>query len=125
MIKVWETFIFKGFWTFLWYIDEYLYVRWLWELKKHNEKQFRQKIIKQVTLYTRCDIISVNLLRGELEMIRKITGIIVIVVMLCLTGCSNSNHILLTSEDYELSDNTTSKNISIGSSSEDFVKALI
>lgn len=55
-------------------------------------------------------------------MLRKIASIITIMVILSLTGCSNSNK-ALTLKDFELSDNTTSKNISIGSSSEDFVKA--
>ena len=45
------------------------------------------------------------------------------IISICLFGCS-SNNTLLGKMDYELSnDNTTSKNITIGSSSTEFIKA--
>ena len=46
--------------------------------------------------------------------------LIVIVVIVSTIGCSSVG-LELTNEDYNLSDNTTSKGITIGSSSDDFV----
>ena len=48
--------------------------------------------------------------------------LIVIVVIVSAIGCSSVG-LELTNEDYNLSDNTTSKGITIGSSSDDFVNA--
>ena len=48
--------------------------------------------------------------------------LIVIVVIVSTIGCSSVG-LELTNEDYNLSDNTTSKGITIGSSSDDFMNA--
>ena len=48
--------------------------------------------------------------------------LITVVVIISIIGCSSAK-LELTSEDYNLSDNTTSKGITIGSSSDDFMNA--
>ena len=46
--------------------------------------------------------------------------LIAVVVIISIIGCGGAK-LELTNEDYNLSDNTTSKGITIGSSSDDFV----
>ena len=53
---------------------------------------------------------------------RCLICLIAIVVIISIIGCGNAK-LELTSEDYNLSDNTTSKGITIGSSSDDFMNA--
>ena len=53
---------------------------------------------------------------------KKILTTLLITMMIFMIGCGNTSH-ALTNEDYNLSNNTTSKGITIGSSSDDFINA--
>ena len=53
---------------------------------------------------------------------KYILYLMAIIVIISTIGCGSAK-LELTSEDYNLSDNTTSKGITIGSSSDDFVSA--
>ena len=58
----------------------------------------------------------------EVSMKKYLICLMAIVVIISTIGCGSAK-LELTNEDYNLSDNTTSKGITIGSSSDDFMSA--
>ena len=74
-------------------------------------------------LFTYCNVNGiVNIsLKGGMQILKKYFFPILFLLTIMLYGCSSTN--TLNKEDYLLENNKTSKNISIGSTSEEFKKA--